>query len=114
MRHEMLWVAAVAAALAGCGSSRPSDRADGDDDMDHEERIALADVPAPAMKAARGAVAGIDITGCEREMEDGVMVYELQGTAGGKEYEVECTADGRVLEVEDADDEEDDDNDHDD
>ncbi|HET6202919.1 MAG TPA: PepSY domain-containing protein [Planctomycetota bacterium] len=78
-----------------------------DDDGDDQE-IALADVPANVKEAAIGAVPGLVLTEAEIEVEDGVTVYSLEGTADGKEYEVEVASDGRVLEVEAEDDEDDD------
>jgi len=57
-------------------------------------------VPEPALTAAQGAVEGITLTEAEMETEDGQTVYVLEGEAAGKEYEIEVTADGKVLEVE--------------
>jgi uncharacterized membrane protein YkoI len=73
-------------------------------------------VPAAAVKAAQGAVEGVTLTEAEVEKEDGETVYILDGTADGKEYEIEVTAEGKVLEVEEEteDDEEDEDKDDDD
>jgi uncharacterized membrane protein YkoI len=74
-----------------------------------EKEIPLSQVPAEALQAAQQAVAGITLTEAEVEEEDGCTVYELEGTANAIEYEIEVTADGKVLEVEqeDQDDEED-------
>lgn len=86
---------------------------DFDDDGDDEEvEIPLSEVPQAAIDAAKAAVPGIVFEEAEREIEDGVTVYCLEGEAGGVEYEVEVTADGTVNEVEteaDDDGEEDDD-----
>jgi len=65
-----------------------------------EEDVALTDVPAVVIEAAKAAVDGLQITSVEVEVEGGETVYELEGTADGVEYEVEVTADGQVLEVE--------------
>lgn len=70
------------------------------DDEDDEEEIPLSDVPEAVMNAAKAAVPGIVFEEAEREVEDGVTVYSLEGEAGGVEYEVEVTADGKVNEVE--------------
>ena len=96
----------------GHSSSSPSADADDADDGD-EEAIALDAVPAAALAAARGAVAGITFTSAEKETERGVVVYSLAGTADGKAYEVEVTGDGKVLEVESGDDDHEDDGDDD-
>ena len=82
-------------------------------ETEREEEIALSKVPVPVLKAARGAVDGIVIEEAEVEVEDGQTLYVLEGTAGGKEYEIEVTSAGKVIEVEE-DDEDDDDRDDDD
>ncbi|MHC4704743.1 MAG: PepSY domain-containing protein [Planctomycetota bacterium] len=71
-----------------------------DELFENEKEIPLSEVPAAAMKAAQGAVEGIELTEAEVEKEDGRMVYDIEGTANGKEYTIEVTAEGEVLEVE--------------
>jgi uncharacterized membrane protein YkoI len=74
---------------------------DGDDDGDDDEQsIALDQVPALVLQAALKAVPGLIVEEAELEVEDGVTVYGLEGTAAGKEVEVEVSAEGQVLEVE--------------
>jgi len=80
---------------------------------DGERRIELSEVPDKVMEAAKQAVEGILLTAAEVEIERGVTIYELLGTAHGKRYEIEVTEDGRVIEVE-SEDHDDDDDDHDD
>ena len=87
-----------------------------DDLFEQEKEVPLSQVPAETLKAAQGAVDGIEITEAEMEEEDGETVYVLEGEANGKEYEIEVTPQGKVLEVEEegkdddmGDDEEDDD-----
>jgi uncharacterized membrane protein YkoI len=125
MKLSLSWIGLTAAlAAAGCaarssdpgpalGGAAPAANAvaDDDDDGDSEEAVALDAVPSAAMKAAKGAVSGITFSSAERETENGVVVYSLKGTAGGKTYEVEVTADGKVTEVEDGDDADDDEDD---
>jgi uncharacterized membrane protein YkoI len=65
-----------------------------------EHEIPLTDVPAAALAAAERAVPGIRLTEAEVETEGGRLVYELEGFLDGKEYAIEVTADGDVLEVE--------------
>lgn len=79
--------------------------------FEKEKEIPLSQVPQAALTAAEGAVDGITLTEAEMEEEDGQTVYVLEGQAAGKEYAVEVTADGKVLEVEEqtGDDGEDDD-----
>lgn len=76
-------------------------------DRDDEQDIDLNDVPSAAMAAARAAVEaalgaeeGIEFSSAETEVEKGITIYSLEGVAGGEEYEVEVTAEGKVLEVE--------------
>ena len=69
-------------------------------DRDDEQDIDLNDVPPAAMAAALGAVEGIEFTSAETEVEKGITIYSLEGVVGGEEYEVEVTAEGKVLEIE--------------
>ena len=64
-----------------------------------DEEIAVSSVPPVVMDAARGAVAGLQVTEAEMERKDGQTVYELEGMANGVEHEVKVTADGKVLKV---------------
>jgi hypothetical protein len=57
-------------------------------------------VPAVAKEAAVKAVNGLVLTEAEKELKGSEVVYELKGTAGGKEYEVKVTAEGKVLKAE--------------
>jgi uncharacterized membrane protein YkoI len=92
----------------GKGAGKPAAQAD------DEVEIPLDQVPAAARAAAEKAVAGIAFTSAEREVENGVTVYCLMGSAAGKTYEVEVTAGGQVREVEQGDDDDDDGDDDDD
>ena len=73
-----------------------------------EEEIPLSKVPEKVLEAARKALPGIKLTEAEVEKTRKGVVYELEGSLGGKEYEIEVTAEGRVLgtEQEDEDDDE--------
>ncbi len=70
--------------------------------------IHLDQVPANIKKAAQAALPGLVLEEAERETEDGTVVYSLEGSADGEEYEVEVSAVGKVLEVERDDDDDDD------
>ena len=87
-----------------------------DDMFEKEKEVPLSEVPAEALKAAQGAVEGITITEAEMEKEDGKTGYVFEGQANGKEYEIEVTPEGKVLETEEKakDDGEDEDKDDDD
>jgi hypothetical protein len=95
---------------ADAGDAKSDDKDDADQpdakdeteesDAEHEISIPLSAVPAAALKAAEKAVAGLKAE--EAEVES-VLIYELVGTADGKRYEVEVTAEGTVIETEEAD-----------
>ena len=105
---------------AGCGSTQDVQRgatgtptprvADDDDDEgdDDEVEIALDQVPAAIRHAAEEAVPGFVLKSAETETEEGSLHYCLEGTAGGEMVEVEVSTDGKVLEIERGDDEDED------
>ena len=76
-----------------------------------EIEVALSDVPEAVLAAARKAVPGIKISSVEQETEGGEVIYDVEGVVDGKEYEVEVSATGKVLEIEEEDDDDDDDDD---
>ena len=65
-------------------------------------------MPKAAVEAAQKAVENITLTEAEVEEEAGQKVYVLEGTANGMEYEIEVTADGKIIELEHGDKNEDD------
>ncbi len=69
-------------------------------EKEDEVEIPLSEVPPAVMAAAQQAVPGIVIEDAELEEEDGQTVYELSGTADGREYEIEISGTGEILEVE--------------
>ena len=81
---------------------------DEENDDGEEEEVALGDVPEAVKKAALAAVPGLVLVEAERETEHGSTVYSLEGTAGGEAVEVEVSADGKVLEIERGEDEDED------
>ena len=84
----------------------PDDEDEGDDD---EVIVSLDQVPEAAKKAALAAVPGFVPSEAEKETEEGSLHYCVHGTADGEFVEVEVTADGRVLEIERGEDEDDED-----
>jgi ABC-type Zn2+ transport system substrate-binding protein/surface adhesin len=62
-----------------------------------DQELALDRVPAKVRQAAMKAVKGITLEEAEVEA---VLIFELEGTVGEKEYEIEITAEGQVLAVE--------------
>ena len=81
--------------FAGCSSENPV-----------EPRGAMAPslAPDPVLIAANEAVPGGEVKGVVEEEENGQLVYEVQKTVNGVNYEIEVTADGEVLEIEEGDD----------
>ena len=71
-----------------------------DDLFENDKEVPLSEVPPAAIEAAQGAVDGITLTEADVETEDGQTVYDIEGTANGKEYTIEVTGEGKVLEVE--------------
>ena len=112
MRISRFMVAAGAVLVLGCDfGAEPKAAA-----KEAEDSVPLDSVPDVVKAAAASAVAGIVLEEAECETEDGRVVYDLEGTADGKDYALEIAADGTVLEVEveeedenDEDDEEDED-----
>jgi len=83
--------------------------ADNDDDGDETEvDVALADVPAAVRAAALAELPGFVIEQAELETSSKGKVYCLEGELDGEDVEIEVSADGKVLEVEHGDDEEED------
>ncbi len=81
--------------FAGCSSENPV-----------EPRGAMAPslAPDPVLTAANEALPDGEVTGVVEEEENGQLVYEVQKTVNGVNYEIEVTADGEVLEIEEGDD----------
>ena len=77
--------------------------------QEYEMDVPLELVPDVVLEAARGAVDGIVLTEASIELESDGLFFELEGSVGGREYEIEVTPDGDVIEVEDEEDEEDED-----
>ena len=105
------------ALVAGCGLTREvHDDSDGqthatahdddaDDDDDGEEdgdevEVALDQVPAAIKKAAEAAVPGFVLSEAEQETEEGALHWCLEGEANGEAVEVELDENGKVLEIE--------------
>ena len=63
-------------------------------------KISLEQVPEYILDAAEKEVDDIKFKEAEIFFKRGVMVYELDGEKGSKEYEIHVDASGRVLKVE--------------
>lgn len=91
MRTWILFIVFVLTCVLGCASLESM--------HEDEKEIPITQVPVVAVEAAQQAVDNITLTEAGVEKE-GRTVYVLEGTANGKEYEIEVTTDGKVLEVE--------------
>ncbi len=86
-------------------------------EKEDEIPVAPADLPAAVRKQAESRVKNLVITEAEKEIEDGRVIYEIEGKANGAEYEMTIDESGKLLSFEkedgndDDDDEEDDDDD---
>ena len=58
------------------------------------------DVPDAVAAGVLKALPGFQASELEIETEDGKTIYEFEGTADGKTWEVEVDAEGNVLEIE--------------
>ena len=95
-------------AAIGDGGKPAMPAVNDDDDDDDEEEIALSELPEIVRSAAFAAVPGFTLQKAEKELENGVVVYCLEGTLAGKAYEIDVSADGQVLDQEEDDDDDDD------
>ena len=77
--------------FAGCSGENP---------VGSEGSLAPGSAPDVVLAAANKAVPGGEVTGVDEEEEGGQTIYEVQKKVDGVEYEIEVTADGEVLEVE--------------
>ena len=103
---------------AGDGKKKEKKGKENEKEDGKDEKVALDQLPAAVKAAAEDAVKGIVLTEAEKETKNGVVIYEIDGKAGGKEYELKIAADGKVLKVKeeknddkDGDNEDDDDDD---
>lgn len=90
------------------GTLVSSETADDDED-DSDVDVPIDEVPQAIKDAAVARLPGFVITEAEREVENGVTLYSLEGTVDGQSWEVEVGLDGTIIEVEQEDDETEDD-----
>ena len=86
----LLLVTSVAA-LAACASSRPLHSDSGSSQS--------GGVPANVLAAAKSSVPGFAMTSYDTDTDNGRKVYELDGTANGRQCEVKVDANGKVLKI---------------
>jgi len=78
---------------------------------DQEKEIEITELPAMVVSAIQDTLPGIVISEAEIEGIEPEIIYEVDGTLDGKEYEVEVTPAGKILEIEEENDEDADDDD---
>ena len=86
----LLLVTSVAA-LAACASSKPLQRDSGSSQP--------GGVPANILAAAKASVPGFAMSSYDTDTDNGRMVYELDGTANGRQCEIKVDASGKVLKI---------------
>ena len=69
--------------------------------MDDDIEIPLSEVPANIIKTVQNSLPGISLTDAEKEVKDGVVIYELEGRLiNGNEYEIKISNDGTIIKIE--------------
>lgn len=70
-------------------------------DDDDKDDIALTEVPANIVTIVQNTLPGISLKSAEKEMKDGVVIYELEGSLiNGNEYEIKISEAGTIIEIE--------------
>jgi uncharacterized membrane protein YkoI len=64
-----------------------------------EKEIAISQVPQTVIAAAEKAVPGIKLTEAEVQKTEKGLVYEVEGSVDGQEYEITISESGEVLKV---------------
>ena len=64
------------------------------------EDVAIANLPPPVTLSILDRFPDARFTEAEAETENGVVKYEVEIKSGGKELQIDITADGRILKVE--------------
>lgn len=80
--------------LGGCISIT----SDGIEESREDARETIS-VPPKVLSAAHARIPGFVLTDAELRDRDGTKVYELEGTAGGEDYDIDVTPSGRVLRI---------------
>jgi uncharacterized membrane protein YkoI len=93
MREIVGWfgVSAVAALLMVAASARAEDKA---------EKIPLDKIPKAIKDAIDGRFPGADVSGVEKEKEDGKVVFDVELKHKGRKYEMDILEDGTIIEIE--------------
>jgi uncharacterized membrane protein YkoI len=65
-----------------------------------EKKIPLSEVPEKVMTAVKDKFPGAEITGAEKETEEGKVIYEINLKHKGQKIDAEFTPEGEFLEME--------------
>ncbi|UCG15191.1 MAG: hypothetical protein JSV19_07820 [Phycisphaerales bacterium] len=96
------WVALTAIGCCVLGSLTLVGWAMDTEEKEDAGKVTIEQLPAKAKDAVQRLVGTNTIKELEKETEHGTVVYGVEWTANGKEWEAEFTADGELLEVEEA------------
>jgi hypothetical protein len=115
MKHNRLTLVTLAssALVASCSGTKESEashhghpsaesasQAHVGENGDEGEHVDLDQIPTPVRAAAMARLPTLVLVRAEREVEHGVLVYELIGTVNGEASELEISEFGNVLAVE--------------
>jgi hypothetical protein len=97
----LLLAAASAALLTSCAMQpRPVVPGYVNDSDDFDNDIPKNEVPANVLAAAKAQIPGFVLTEANLQQRGTTRLFELQGRANERPYELDITADGRVLHIE--------------
>ena len=70
-------------------------------DKDNDIDIPVSEVPGNIISIVQNTLPGISLTEAEKDVNNDVVVYELEGKlTNGEEYEIEITESGTILKIE--------------
>ncbi len=69
-------------------------------EAEDEKEIAISDLPAVVVKAVQDSLPGFVISDAEIEGTEPDIIYDVDGSMDGNEYEIEITPEGKILEIE--------------
>jgi len=67
---------------------------------EEDKKVPLDKVPKAVKEAIDGRFPGADISGIEKENEDGKVVYDVELKHKGRKYEMDIQEDGTIVEIE--------------
>ena len=98
---NLLLTAVSVALLASCATQpRPVAPGYANDSDDFDNDIPKNEVPANVLAAAKAQIPGFVLEEANLQQRGATRLFELQGRANDRPYELDITADGRVLHIE--------------